>query len=497
MAFLADDSLEGRATGTRGYELAARYVADRMAALGLEAAGVTGWFQPVALLQSTANVTQAKVVLAKHGTQTELRPAIDFVPLPAYFSTTAVSEAPLVFAGFGISAPEFGHDDFVDIDLTGKIAVVLDGVPRALPPELRDYFAKQKTRQIAEKGAVGLVYLTAPGQTPWEQTVLMAGAGKYRLVDAEGQPHDADPATDASITLAPSVAASLFEGAPKSLERILEDAQSRSVQSFDLAASISIATGSVHRTVRSFNVVGVLPGSSPRLRRDHVVVMAHLDHIGKGVAVDGDDIYNGALDNASGVAVMLEAARILADATPRPRRSILFLATTAEEHGLLGAWHFATNPTVSAESLVAALNLDMPVALYPPAGFTAVGAEYSTLGAVADRALQAEGMRSVPSLHPERGLFTYTDQYSFVREGIPALYIHDAPLSSDPAIDAQAIFDDFLQQHYHQVTDDTDLPIHWRSLAKLARIHALVCLDVANARARPQWLASSFFKTVE
>jgi Zn-dependent M28 family amino/carboxypeptidase len=298
---------------------------------------------------------------------------------------------------------------------------------------------------------------------------------------------------EAGILLNVAAAAALFAGESKSIERIWADAEAGMHQSFPLRASIAISTHSRLRRLESANVVGTLEGSDPALRAEHVVLMAHLDHIGRGVPVDGDTIYNGALDNASGVAVLLEAARAIAAAPVRPGRSILFLATTAEERGLLGSRHYALNPTVLAGSIVAALNLDMPVALYPTAGYTVIGAERSTLGDMARAALEAEGLRSLPNLAPERGLFTYTDQYSFVREGIPSLYLHDGPVSSDPAIDAQQVFDDYLARHYHQVSDDTSLPIDWASLAKLAQVHARLCLAIANVPERPRWLPSDFF----
>jgi Zn-dependent M28 family amino/carboxypeptidase len=304
---------------------------------------------------------------------------------------------------------------------------------------------------------------------------------------------DVYPGLEAGIVLNVAAAAKLFAGESRSIERIWADASAGRHQSFTLRASIAISTRSRLRHLESANVVGMLEGSDPGLRTEHVVLMAHLDHIGQGVAVDGDAIYNGALDNAGGVAVLLETSRAIAKAPVRPRRSILFLATTAEERGLHGSRHYALNPTVPKDSIVAALNIDMPVALYPTAGYTVIGAEHSTLGDVARAALEAEGLRSLPNLAPERGLFTYTDQYSFVRAGIPSLYLHDGPVSSDPAIDAQQVFDDYLARHYHQVSDDTSLPIDWTSLAKLAQVHARLCLAVANAPERPSWLPGDFF----
>jgi Zn-dependent M28 family amino/carboxypeptidase len=496
VTFLASDALEGRGTGSRGYELAGRYVADQMQSIGLAPAGTDGgWRQPLVVRYSAIVASAARVVVTQSGHRIELEPAVDFVALPTFLASAASAQAPLAFVGFGVSAPEFGHDDFAGVDVAGKVAVVIDGVPRSVPPELRDYFRKDKARQLAAHGVVGVVYVTPPAQaaqSPWERIVQATGGG-YSLVDGEGRPHDVYPGLEVGIRLSPAATERLFADAAKSLQDVWADAELGNAQAFDLPGSISISTRSEHRTISTFNVVGVLVGSDAALRHEHVVLMAHLDHIGRGAEVDGDSVYNGALDNASGVAVMLEAASMLAATSPRPRRSILFLATGAEELGLLGSRHFATRPTVPRESLVAVVNIDMPVALYPAAGFTAVGAEHSSLGDVARAALAAEGLLSVPSRHPDRGLFTYTDQYSFVREGIPALYIHDIPLSQSRDIDAQHVFEEFLERHYHQRSDETDLPIDWPTLAKLTNVNARVCRDIANAAARPQWLPGSFF----
>jgi Zn-dependent M28 family amino/carboxypeptidase len=246
----------------------------------------------------------------------------------------------------------------------------------------------------------------------------------------------------------------------------------------------------------SANVVGLLEGSDPELRNEYVVFTAHLDHLGRGPAVDGDAIYNGALDNASGVAVMLEAARLLASTEPRPRRSILFVAVTGEENGLLGSGRFAQNPTVPKEQLVANVNMDMPVLLYPAAGLIAFGAEHSTLGEIARSAVEDEGLQLVPDPNPEEVFFVRSDQYSFVKEGIPALYLDDAPLSADPAVDANAVFKQHMVRDYHMPSDDMRLPIHWPSFAKLARVNARIGRSIADAAERPAWLPGDFFGEV-
>ncbi len=495
--FLADDLLEGRATGSRGYQLAAKYVATEMAKLGLEPGGTEGaWLQPVELIESTRVVPAAKVAITRGGERLELVPGVDFIPGFSYFGTEASVEAPLVFVGFGVSAPELGYDDFAGVDLRGKVAVVLSGAPAWFPNSQRAHYTRETRRALVERGAVGMIFMSTPDDEkrwPWDKAVRLAWVPSMRLVDAGGQPVEAYPELKASISLNLASAAKLFDGGPKSLEEIFADADAGKPQAFDLPATVSISLRAALGRTRCHNVVGILRGSDPKLANEYVVFTAHLDHLGKGAAVDGDTIYNGALDNASGVAIMLESARLLATSKIRPKRSIIFLAVTAEERGLLGSRHFAMFPTVPKEAIVANVNVDMPMALFPMDGFTVFGAEHSTLGAVAERALAAEKVAMMPDPDPAEVFFVRSDQYSFVREGIPALYVDSAAKSSDPAVDPDAVFGEFLLRDYHMPSDEVDLPIDWPTLATLARVNARIGLAVANDRRRPRWLDGDFF----
>jgi Zn-dependent M28 family amino/carboxypeptidase len=243
----------------------------------------------------------------------------------------------------------------------------------------------------------------------------------------------------------------------------------------------------------SDNVIGILEGSDPALAGEFVAISAHLDHVGKGAPIGGDAIYNGAFDNAVGIGIMLESARLLAAMPQRPRRSVLFVAVTAEEAGLQGSDFFVQNPTVPRGAIVANINMDMPVALAPLADVTAFGAEHSSLGAVAERAAKAEGVGLAPDEKPEEVFFVRSDQYSFVRAGIPALYIDQGMNSTDPAQDQKARYEAFLKDKYHQPGDDLTLPIHWPSLGMLARLNTRIIADVADAQARPTWNEGNFF----
>jgi hypothetical protein len=496
-AFLSDDLLEGRATGSRGYDIAGRYVATQMELMGLAPAGTDGsWVQPVSFVEATRDVAQASAVVTRAGQAVALEPERDFIPGTSYYEALASVSAPMAFVGFGIHAPRHGHDDFGDIDLEGKVAVVLSDSPSSLPSSIRAHFSRQKLREIASRGAVGIVWVETPESAkrqPWDKSVLQSALPRRRLLDDAGQPVEAYPEIRAGIAVNVDAAGRLFEGGPKTLEQVFADAKAGLPQSFDLPSSIEITLHTALGRGESFNVVGLLEGADPQLKHEYVVFTSHLDHLGHGPAVDGDSIYNGALDNASGVAVMLEAARLMAGSRVRPKRSVLFVAVTGEESGLLGSQRFAQNPTVPKSSLVANINMDMPVLLYPAGGFVAFGAEHSTLGEVARRAVEAEGLVLVPDPSPEQVFFVRSDQYSFVREGIPALYIDDARVSSDPSIDAEAVFREHLLKHYHMPSDDMTLPVHWPSFARLARVDARIGLEVANAPQRPAWLPGDFF----
>lgn len=497
VGFLADDLLEGRATGSRGYDIAARFVAAQLESYGIQPAGQDGgWLQPVMFVQGTRVIPQGRVALTRDGETTELEPAKDFVPGVNYFTAEAEVSAPLVFVGFGIHAPKYGYDDFGDIDLTGKIAVVLWDSPPTLASSIRAHFSRERTREIARRGAVGMISLPTPkseARSPFEKSVLQAVLPRRRLVDDAGQPVEAFPEIRASASLSLATAELIFAGGPKTLEQVWADAEAGVPQSFELPGTMTLVNRTALGKSESANVVGLLPGADPVLKGEYVVFSAHLDHLGRGATVNGDNIYNGALDNASGIAVMLETARLLASATERPRRSILFVAVTGEENGLLGSERFAKSPTVPREGLVANVNMDMPVLLYPAAGFTAFGAEHSTLGEVARRALEAEGLEMVPDQTPDEVIFVRSDQYSFVREGIPALYVDDGKRSSDPNIDPEQIFREHMRLDYHMPSDDMRLPIHWESMAALARVNARIGLGIANDPERPSWLPGDFF----
>ncbi|NNM31412.1 MAG: M28 family peptidase, partial [Gemmatimonadetes bacterium] len=288
-------------------------------------------------------------------------------------------------------------------------------------------------------------------------------------------------------------ASALFDGATVSREEALGRAAANNPQAFDLATRITMRTRSEHREVDSWNVVARLEGSDPELRDEHVVYIGHVDHFGIGVPVEGDSIYNGAHDNASGVSIVLEIARAFAGLPSAPRRSVLFLIPTAEEWGLLGSDYFARNPTVSQDGLVAAFSLDMPFLFHPLLDIVPYGAEHSSMGQAVARAAGHLGLALGPDPIPEQVLFIRSDHFSFIRQGIPALFIKSGFETGDPDLDGGAINTAFRQNLYHTPFDEPDQGFDFEAGATHARVNFLTGYVIAQDDARPTWNAGDFF----
>lgn len=497
VAFLADDLLEGRAAGTRGYDLAALYVANRFRALGLQPAGDDGsYFQAVPLLEGRRQREGAAFVVRRPGGDLEFAFQDDFLPGINYNAATHAVTAPLVFVGQAVHAPELGHDDFEGVDVAGKIAVYFSGAPSTFSNTQRAFHAsgRQKMETLAARGAVGAVSLGNPvdeAKYPWARGARNWQMPGMRLLDEAGAPIDAYPGIRATASLGVHAVRKLFEGAPMDADEVFARRESGTLESFDLPGQATLSGSTTLARLDSRNVVGLLPGSDPALAAEHVVFTAHLDHVGIGAEVDGDSVYNGAFDNALGTAVMLEAANELL-AGPAPRRSMLFVSVTAEERGLLGAEYFATRPTVQGP-LVANINMDMPVFLADVTDVVPIGIEHSTLEADVQAAAAGLGIGLTPDPKPEEVVFVRSDQYAFVRQGIPAVYLDAGIKARSPDVDALALYEDFLTGHYHQPSDETSLPIHYPSAARLAKLNAAIGRRVGDAEARPRWKDGDFF----
>jgi hypothetical protein len=495
--FLASDLLEGRAAASRGYDIAAAYVAAQFRQSDLApAAPAESYFQSVPLLEATPVLPGSSAQLVVDRDTHSFEYGTDYLPSADYLSASSTLTAPLTFAGFGIDAPELEHNDFANIDLKGRIAVIFTGAPARFPHTQRAYHSANATKfpKLIERGAVGVVTVASPQDDrlfPWERIVAMSWAPQMRWIDDESKPHEAYEELKLRFRFNQSAAARLFEGAPKDFQAVLAGADAGEAQGFDLPGLLTLSATTGLRRTESANVLAVATGSDPRLRNEYVVITAHLDHMGRGSAVNGDSIYNGAQDNALGTAILLEMARALDASGLKPRRSILFAAVTAEEKGLLGSDYLAHHPP--SGTLVANINIDMPMLFAPTTDFVALGEQHSSLGDTARAAATAQGYKLSPDPQPEQVSFVRSDQFSFIRKGVPSIVVNGGYKARDKRTDIAALRQDFLEHRYHQPSDDATTPIDYATAADLARINLRIALEAANAAPRPRWKNGDFF----
>ena len=491
--FLASDVLEGRETGMRGFEVAAEYVRAQFEAIGLQP--IHGdWFQHFALRVATLDEEHSSFAL--NGKPLVIRK--DFLLRPDFARDSVAVDAPLVMTGFGVTAPELHHDDYAGIDARGKIVVMFSGAPKPFPSDQRAYYSSSdvKRHNAAAHGAVGILTISTTTdelRNPFEKRGRQSGIVPMTYLDAGGNPVDVLESIKGSASLSGKAAETLFAGAAIPLDRLLADAENGVTHSFALDGTASIKTVTRFSQVTSENIIGVLPGSDATLRDEYVVVSAHLDHLGNHPAADGSDgLYNGAYDNASGIACLIEIARGLA-AGPRPKRSILFVAFTGEEKGEQGSEYFVHFPPVPARQLVADVNMDMFLMIYPVADVVPLGGDHSSLGAAAATAAHAAGFDVSPDPYPEEVRFIRSDQYSFVKAGIPAIHIKPGNKSTDPAVDGAKMTRDWLRTIYHSPHDDLSQRFDFASGARYAETNLRLVKAIANAPSRPEWVKGDFF----
>jgi Zn-dependent M28 family amino/carboxypeptidase len=496
--FLADDLLGGRFTGTPGYDVAALYVATQLRSFGLRPVSADGgYLLPVALLAAEPDVKSARVVLTIRGERRALAWGKDFVMRPPLHAEQSEVQAPVVFVGHGVSAPEVGWDDYAGLDVRGKVVLVMSGGPAPLSADQRAHYGSGDTKAAtaAARGAVGMLNFrrtTDAKRRPWERMSLNAERPSMTWIAADGSPASVFPSLRGQATIEDGLARELFAAIGRDFATVEQEANQRAGTGFALPVEVHITARARHHRLSSPNVGALLPGSDPARAGEVVVITGHLDHLGEGTEVEGDRIYNGYYDNAMGISLLLEAARALA-AGPPPARSVLFLAVTAEERGLLGSEQFAAEPPPGIGTLVANVNLDMPLFLHPAADVVAFGAEHSTLEEPARRAAAAAGFVLAPDPMPDEVIFVRSDQYSFVRAGIPAVYLVPGQTSRDPNRPGGERSQLFLREHYHMPSDDEDLPVDWPTVERFLRANVELARTIADAAERPRWNPGDFF----
>jgi hypothetical protein len=499
LRFLADDARKGRMSGEPGYDEAAEYVAAQFEALGLEPGGRDGWFQPVPLLTRRIDIDSASVTVHGDLGDDDLEWKKDFVMGGDAVRDETRVRAEVVYAGFGVHAPELGYSDYDGVDVEGKIVAIFGGAPASFPHNERAFYSSGRTKrdEMVKRGAVGYIGMRSrvdQKRYTWEVVTLNAGVtAGMSWINLSGKAADHHPELEGSAFVNENTTTDIFALTPITFEQALDAAEEGRPMSTPLGIEVTLSQKSDHTEATSPNVIGIIRGSDPELADEYVVYSAHLDHVGIGTPVDGDDIYNGFYDNAVGVSLLIEAARAFSTMEQRPRRSILIIAVTGEERGLLGSDYFAHYPTVPTDSMVANINLDMPLLLYPLADVIAFGAEHSSMEAPIAKAVASEGFELTPDPVPEEVLFIRSDQYSFVRQGIPSVFLVPGFTSSDPEIDGQALFRDHIAKHYHRPSDDFSRPFDWDSALRFARANVRIGEEIANADGRPTWNEGDFF----
>ena len=499
MRFLSDDLLEGRGTATRGHEIAAKFMATQFEGLGLQPAGDAGtYFQEVPLRSVKPDESKSALVVTRADKEQAFVFRTDYI-LGADPSRSEVSvEAPVVFVGYGVTAPDQGYDDYRQIDAKGKIVALLFGAPK-FESSLKAHYSSNETKpaNAVAHGAVGVILVDDPGFEQiysFSKRVRDLITPEYRWLDKQGQPNDYFPQLKCGAELSIHATKNFFAGSGHTADEIFAAAKAGKPPAFAMPITVKIRTVSQSTDVHSPNVVAKLEGSDPALKSEYLLYSAHLDHVGIGEPVNGDKIYNGALDNASGSATLLEMARAFSTMNPRPRRSILFVLVTGEEAGLLGSDYFAHYPTVPKSSIVADLNVDEVLLLWPMQDVIAFGAEHSSLEAVVKQAAKRMNLVESPDPMPDEVVFIRSDQYSFVRQGIPATMPSPGFKSSDPKIDPAAIFGKWEETRYHQPQDDMDQPgLDFDAAAKFARFVFLCGYLVTEDAQRPTWNKGDFF----
>lgn len=491
---LASDELKGRLTGSPEFIHAVGYVEEQFKAIGLRPGGVDGFQQPVKFRTVVTDTEHSSLQLMQPGKPNLTLKLGSEASLNPHIEGNGVVEAPAFFAGYGFAVPSQGFDDLKGLDLRGKIAVIYAGSPSSVHGPLKAYFrtAGQRWKALKAAGAIGMITIPEPRQ--------LQGGPPRDVTSARPVTLLADPELDQlrglrlNATVPTTSAGVLFTGSEHSFDELFRIAQQGGqLPKFPLAISIQAAT-SVH-AIKSFdspNVVGMLEGSDSKLKHEYVVLSAHLDHLGEGRPVDGDAIYNGAMDNATGIASLIETAKALANG-PRLKRSILFLAVTGEEEGELGSQFYARYPTVPRNRIVADLNMDMYLPLFPLHFLEVQGLGESTLGNDARAAAQLNDIEVQFDKQPDENRFIRSDQASFVKYGIPSLAFKFGWLPDTPE---QKAFNDWIKTRYHRPSDDANQPISRAGAVRFDSILTTLTIRVANAAKRPSWYPESFFDTI-
>ena len=489
---LADDDMEGRETGSRGLRKAEAYVVEQLKKDGIEPAGKDGYYQPVKFEQHQIVESDSSAALVHNGQSEPLTLGDD-----CFFNTRVdlapAIEAPLIFVGYGLKIPEMHYDDLAGLDLKDKVVVTFAGSPANVPAALSAHYqsAAERWKPLRAAGVLGIIAIPNPASMdiPWSRMSANRAHPSMELADPVFNETEGEKL---SMTFNPQQSEKLFAGSGHAFEQIAALGKEREpLPHFPLAVSIRATTRVDKTAVESANLIASLPGNDPELAKEYVVLSAHIDHLGIGEPINGDRIYNGAMDNASGDAVLLDVADSLHRSQEKFKRSLLFVFVTGEEKGLLGSKHFAQYPTVDRHAMVADINIDMFLPIVPLKVLTVYGLQESNLGDIVTRVAESRGIRVQADPEPLRNVFIRSDQYNFIRHGIPAISMK---VGFDPGSPEQQIFKDWLTNRYHAPSDDLNQPVDLSAAAGYEEVIRGLMVAVANSTERPQWKPDSFFR---
>lgn len=491
--YLSSDKLQGRSCGTEGENMAAEYLSSEFSVCGLMPIGSNNKYFQYIPMHSSFTLPATKLTIYNNGDTAALSYGTDYVLFKSGEQTYIPKPVELVFAGYGIIAPEYDYNDYNNIQVEGKIAVMFAGEPIS---NIDNFFAGKnitiysypelKHRLALSRGAAGTIIIPNPDGNDMYDWNSVSNNFLFEDVALAYS-----VASRLSVLINPAKAAGLFAGSKYSIQELMLMHNSGHLASFDMKCKISFRGEFRERDFIAKNIISMIPGSDKNLKSSYIIVSAHYDHLGIGPAINGDSIYNGAFDNAAGVSALLEIARYI-NSNERPKRSLIFLLTTGEEKGLLGSGYYCDNPVAPLYKTIANINIDGLAMFGNFNSITLIGTEYSDLGNFAKKAVINDGITigEIPAIFYQNESFNFSDQLSFSKAGIPSALILDLPVENEKNLQK---FINYSESIYHTPFDDISQEIDLDAATKHIAILIKTIYEIANSETAPKWNSDSPF----
>ncbi len=503
VTYLADDKLLGRKPGTPGYQMAVDYVVKHFKNFGLLPAGENNsYLQKVILRLSKVIDKNSEITLNYSNVKSKkLTNGEDLIIFPHPERKSIKLDAPMVFIGAGFDSPQLGLNDYKGIDVKGKIVVIMRKSPDNVSENVKRHLTYYSTYQdfAAKNGAIGVLicnYAQSQAQFRIAATSIL-NEGLEASVNEAGERQGSSYMIGGKIQFMGRISVpalkELMNFETNDFNKVWQDLEQGKYISMPMKSTISGTIENTFSDIISYNIIGKIEGSDRKLKNEYIIHSGHLDHIGISKPVNGDSINNGAHDNASGIACSLEIARMYGSLKVKPKRSILFVFVTAEEMGLLGSAYFMNNPTVAKNSIVADVNTDMPTIIAPFESAAPLGAEHSSMQKTVEQAAGLINLRVEPDPDPAEGRFVRSDQYNFIKSGVPAIHIKYGYKYSNPALKLAEKVKVFRENHYHKPSDEVNDSFVWSAGRKFSQLNFLVSYIIAQTKQRPTFLKGDFF----